>query len=238
MKREMHCLYVDLAAEVFSWKTTELPSTAADDAVVVTTGVLAGTGSPAFDCLSIKVAGGPAEYCSGRLAAALRYAGADAVVISGQMERSGVLVLKDGTGALDDIPAAPGSGEAPIEGAALRHALRDRYLTDNTVIEDTAIPSALRAKGIAAIAVTGTGGLAVADPDAMVSAYVDFYANDLCPDNECACDPLADERCGSILCRLITACTGETCTDEDLAQFMERGLLFAQPSCCCGKEAE
>ena len=104
MKRELRCLYIDLDAEVFSWKTTDLPSTAADDAVVITTGVLAGTGSPVFDCLSIKEGGGPSSYCSGRIAAALRYAGADAVVIRGQLAKSRVLVLENGTGMLDDMP--------------------------------------------------------------------------------------------------------------------------------------
>lgn len=246
MKRELRGLYIDLDAEVFSWKTTDLPSTAADDAVVITTGVLAGTGSPVFDCLSIKEGGGPSSYCSGRIAAALRYAGADAVVIRGQLAKSRVLVLEDGTGMLDDMPVKVENNEALKEGTALRRALRDQYLTDETVIEDRAVPSALLAKGIAAIIVTGTGGLAVADPAAMIDAYIEFYQNSLCPDDVCTCDPLADEACAAILRKLITACYGETCTDEDLAHFQERGLLVAQPagccsdadSCCCGKEAE
>ena len=74
---------------------------------------------------------------------------------------------------------------------ALRSALRDRYLTDDTVIAiaedggvietggrciaDAAVSASLRGMGLCAIVAVGTGALEVADPQALIDGYVRYY---------------------------------------------------------------
>jgi hypothetical protein len=191
-KRIWRCLFADLAAGTLELKTRKtLPRNTAGDALVLATDVLAGTGGLAFDRMTWRMPDGSKTTYTGRLAAALRYAGADALVLSGKRKNPGVLVLAAWAGHVDDIADIVRSGGAFHEGLALRSALRDRYLTDDTVIAiaedggvietggrciaDAAVSEALREKGFCAIVAVGTGALEVADPQALIEGYMQYY---------------------------------------------------------------
>ncbi len=191
-KRIWRCLFADLAAGTLELKTRKtLPRKTAGDALVLATDVLAGTGGLAFDRMTWRMPDGSKTTYTGRLAAALRYAGADALVLSGKRTNPGVLVLEGGAGHVDDIADIVRSGGAFHEGLALRSALRDRYLTDDTVIAiaedggvietggrciaDAAVSASLRGMGLCAIAAAGTGALEVADPQGLIDGYVRYY---------------------------------------------------------------
>ena len=191
-KRIWRCLFADLSAGTFELKTRKtLPRKTAGDALVLATDVLAGTGGLAFDRMTWRMPDGSKTEESGRLAAALRYAGADALVISGKRTNPGVLVLEGGAGHVDDMADIVRSGGAFHEGLALRAALRARYLTDDTVIAaaedggvtetggrciaEAAVSASLREKGLCAIVAVGTGALDVADPQALIDGYVRYY---------------------------------------------------------------
>ena len=103
-KRIWRCLFADLAAGTLELKTRKtLPRKTAGDALVLATDVLAGTGGLAFDRMTWRMPDGSKTTYTGRLAAALRYAGADALVLSGKRTNPGVLVLEGGAGHVDDI---------------------------------------------------------------------------------------------------------------------------------------
>ena len=88
-KRIWQCLFADLAAGTLELKTRKtLPRNTAGDALVLATDVLAGTGGLAFDRMTWRMPDGSKTAFTGRLAAALRYAGADALVLSGKRKKS------------------------------------------------------------------------------------------------------------------------------------------------------
>lgn len=174
--KKVRCLIVDCAAGA-CWLQA-YPSLAAakkaagdkagESLFTLTLSDMTGTGLPGSNQFTVTGPDGQARHFASRLGAALRYAGADAILFEGKCETPSVLVI-DGDGEtmheLAVIPAA----KLTADPAKLYEALCDRYLTDNTVISCPSLAEALADTGIAAVAVTGTGGFAVDDPAALIA---------------------------------------------------------------------
>lgn len=149
--------------------------------VILSTGVLTGTGAPGTGMMSWSSMEGEnvrTIFAEGRLGPYLKYAGIDALVLTGRSETP-VVVRVD-------------AGNVVILDAILdRHELKDVYLTDDTVlavpevegvleedgyyIADNRISKNLKERGVAAIVVIGIGSLTVSDSALLKDTIIQMY---------------------------------------------------------------
>lgn len=192
--RKMNCVVADLTERTAAVETVEAgvfvsPAGLAErfsarlpePIVCLCTGVLTGTGAPGSGVMSWGGRAVPAVYAEGRLGAYLRYAGIDALVLAGKSETPLALQIEDGAASLEEA--------ARLD----RPGLEEQFLlsAEDTVIAvpeaegvvenggfsigDSRVAGQLREMGLAAIAVTGTGAVAIADSRKFLETVLELY---------------------------------------------------------------
>lgn len=234
--------------------------------VVLTTGVLTGTGAPGTGAMTWCYLGKTGTVCTaeaeGRLGAYLRYAGVDAVLFLNRSEKPCCVTVDNGALELthpqmDELSllANRKNEDAVIATVAQNAVLEDKYFA----IAGKDVASRLQSKGVEGLFVEDTGILPVADPAAVVALSTELWqtvsrsgctrqpdrqhpAYFLSPDHTADFEsrPVYENQAKSgedamyaalgilwsqalaqfdrrkYTAKLITACTGAPCTEEDL----------------------
>jgi aldehyde:ferredoxin oxidoreductase len=180
-----------------------------DNVLLIMTGPFAGTAVPTSSRI-VAVTRSPAtgtytdSYMGGTLAAGLKFAGFDGVVLRGRSPRPVILVVEDGAGRLEAADALWGRGTFAAE-----KAIQKRLGAGTTVVGigpagKAMVPFAcltsemsrqagrggagavMGSKRLKAIAVRGMTPVPVADPRGFLRALAEARANTLAPANEWA----------------------------------------------------
>lgn len=150
--------------------------------VVLTTGILTGTGAPGTGAMTWCYLGSDGTVCTaaaeGRLGAYLRYAGVDAIVFLNKSEHPCSVTVDNGTLELKDpqtdklsLLANRKNEDAVIVTVSPKVVAEDKYFA--IAGKDLAI--CLLDKGVSEILVETTGTLPTADPAAMISTCTELW---------------------------------------------------------------
>lgn len=234
--------------------------------VVLTTGVLTGTGAPGTGAMTWCYLGKNGTVCTpaaeGRLGAYLRYAGVDAILFLNRSDQRCCVTVDNGaleltSPQMDELSllANRKNEDAVIATVAQNAVLEDKYFA----IAGKDVASRLRSKGVEGLFVEDTGILPVADPETVASLCTEFWqtvsrsgcprqsgrqhpAYFLSPDHTADFEsrPVYENQAKSgedamyaalgilwsqalaqfdrrkYTAKLITACTGAPCAEEDL----------------------
>lgn len=150
-------------------------------AVALTTGPLTGCGAPGTGAMTWSyLKNGRVQNLTGegRLGAALRYAGVDALLFYGRSDaplwlevEDGKLSLREGKPSYTTLAAGKPSEDTVVVTFRPRGAVEDKYFP----LSDGALSRRLLEKGISALTVDTAGGLAVADSQRLAALCVDLY---------------------------------------------------------------
>lgn len=150
--------------------------------VVLTTGVLTGTGAPGTGAMTWCYLGKNGTVytaaAEGRLGAYLRYAGVDAIVFLNRSEQPCCVTVDNGAVELtcpqmDELSllANRKNEDAVIATVAQNVVLEDKYFA----IAGKDVASRLRSKGVEGLLVENTGNLSAADPETVVSLCTELW---------------------------------------------------------------